>query len=294
MTLLQKDGLSLYYTDSGDQNGEAIVTLHGVSESGLYWTLPGITDRLVQAGYRVINMDMRGHGLTTISRDDKDYTVDAVAGDIGHLADELGLKKFHLLTHATGGIAGFHYAMQHSERLLSVMATDTGSATLPSGKYAKVTDPKHTFPKVDKTNNNLVQSLVATFRGKEWSQLIAEGREVARKNVFQNRLHTADNPESAFSMYHACSAVGNTEDIADFCEQFYDDYDPHIGGLRDIQCPTLMLLGQHDYLFLKPAELIAREVPNCKHVVLEGMGHMTALENPQRLGDELLSFLSEL
>ncbi len=54
-----------------------------------------------------------------------------------------------------------------------------------------------------------------------------------------------------------------------------------------------MLLGEYDYLFIKPAEQVAREVPNCRHVVLEGMGHMTALENPQRLGDELLSFLKE-
>jgi len=41
-------------------------------------------------------------------------------------------------------------------------------------------------------------------------------------------------------------------------------------------------------------DLVAREVPNCRHRVLDGMGHMLALENPQRLGDELLGFLSDL
>ena len=47
MPYLKKDNLSLHYTDHGE--GEAIITLHGLSESGLYWTLPGITDQLVAA-----------------------------------------------------------------------------------------------------------------------------------------------------------------------------------------------------------------------------------------------------
>jgi peroxiredoxin len=69
MAYLEKDNLKLHYTDHG--TGEPIITLHGLSESGLYWTLPGITDGLVAAGYRVINMDMRAHGRTTVSGDDK-------------------------------------------------------------------------------------------------------------------------------------------------------------------------------------------------------------------------------
>ena len=57
----------------------------------------------------------------------------------------------------------------------------------------------------------------------------------------------------------------------------------------------LLPKGTHDpQMFIKPAELVAREVPHCTHRVLDGMGHMLALENPQRLGDELLSFLNSV
>jgi pimeloyl-ACP methyl ester carboxylesterase len=45
--------------------------------------------------------------------------------------------------------------------------------------------------------------------------------------------------------------------------------------------------------FIKPAEQVAREVPNCQHVVLDDMGHMLAFENPQKLLNELLSFLGK-
>lgn len=45
--------------------------------------------------------------------------------------------------------------------------------------------------------------------------------------------------------------------------------------------------------FIKPAELVAGEVPNSSHRVLEGMGHMLAFKDPQRLGNELLKFLGK-
>ena len=292
MPYMKKDNLSLHYTDFGE--GEAIITLHGMSESGLYWTLPGITDQLVAAGYRVINIDMRAHGHTTVSGEDKGYNVDIMAGDIENLADSLGLERFHLLTHATGGMVGFRYAMKNSDRLLSVMATNTGSATLPSDEAAALTDPSIELPKADITQLELGQQLIAVFRGLDWETIMAGAREGAREHVFLNCMHKAVNPASAFAMFEACCANGDPDEIADFLGSFYDDPDPRIAGLRQIRCPCLMLEGEYDVQFVKPAELVAREVPNCTHRVLDDMGHMLAFENPQKLVDELLNFLRSL
>jgi pimeloyl-ACP methyl ester carboxylesterase len=73
---------------------------------------------------------------------------------------------------------------------------------------------------------------------------------------------------------------------------FYDDPDPRIRDLRGISCPCLILLGEHDVLFVKPSEQLAREIPRSRHVVLPGRGHMTALEDPERTTAELLDFLA--
>jgi pimeloyl-ACP methyl ester carboxylesterase len=292
MAYLKQDNVSLYYTDHGE--GEPIISLHGMSESGLYWTLPGITDRLVAAGYRVINMDMRAHGRTCVSGDDKGYDVEVMAGDIERLADSLGLHRFHLLTHATGGMVGFRYAMSHSDRLLSVMATNTGSATLPTDEYAALTDPAVEIPRIDITQIELGQQLIAGFRGLDWETIMTDAHANAQKHIYLNRMHEAVNPVSAFAMFEACSAYGDPDEIADFIGSFYDDPDPKIAGLRAIGCPCLMLEGEYDVQFIKPAELVAREVPNCTHRLLAGRGHMLAFENPQQLGDELLAFLGTL
>ena len=82
MPHIEHNNAALYYEDVGE--GPAIITTHGVSENTLYWSLPGITDRLVQAGYRVISTDMRAHGRTLSTAaptEAKGYDVTTIADD---------------------------------------------------------------------------------------------------------------------------------------------------------------------------------------------------------------------
>jgi len=283
---LERQGAQLYYEEVGE--GPAVLTTHGVTENGLYWILPGIVDRLARAGYRVVSTDMRAHGRTRVAGEPLGYDVETVAADFGAIADHLGLERFHLLTHATGGMAALRYAMHHSERLLSLMSTDTGSATLPSDAAAEVTDPDASFERIPGAGGEMA----AAFRGKTWDEICSAGREFAQLNVFLNRMHAAENPEAAFAMLEALQRCGDPDQLADFMSSFYDDPDPRVRELRGISCPCLILLGEHDVLFVKPSEQLAREIPNNRHIVLEGRGHMTALEDPERTTAELLDFLA--
>lgn len=292
MPHVTRPGASLYYEDTGA--GPAVITAHGVTENGQYWILPGIVDALVRAGYRVISTDMRGHGRTRVTSGPPGFDVDSVAADFGAIADHLGIDRFHLLTHATGGMAGLRYAMGHHARLLSLMSTDTGSATLPTDEAAAVTDPSVQFDRLPFAENAIAQMLVTSTRGRTWDEIIAENRDGARDNVFLNSMHAAVNPEAAFAMLEAIQRRGDPDTLAQFMTSFYDDPDPRIAALREISCPCLILLGEHDQLFVRPAELLAREIPNNRLIVWEGRGHMTALEDPERLVRDLLGFLAEI
>jgi pimeloyl-ACP methyl ester carboxylesterase len=283
---LDRPGARLYYQELGE--GPAILTTHGVTENGLYWILPGVVDRLVGAGYRVVSTDMRAHGRTRVTGEPCGFDVETVAADFGAIADHLGLERFHLLTHATGGMAGLRYAMHHPERLLSLMSTDTGSATLPTDAAAEVSDPDQRF----EASPGAGALMAAGFRGRTWDEIFAQSRESSWENVFLNRMHAAERPEAAFAMLEALQRRGDPDRLADFMSHFYDDPDPRIRDLRGISCPCLILLGEHDVLFVKPSEQLAREIPHNRHVVLEGRGHMTALEDPERTCAELLDFLS--
>ncbi len=280
---------SLYYEDVGA--GPVVMTTHGgVTENHLYWLMPGVVDALLGAGYRVVSTDMRGHGLSRVTGTDNGFDVETVAADFGAIADHLGINRFHLLTHATGGMAGLRFAMGHSDRLLSLMSTDASSATAPTDEAAETRDPTRIFGRLPPNP----QGAAALLRGKTWDEILADQRRQSAQNPYLARLDFAVHPEAAWAQYQSLCRLGDPDALADFNTVFYDDPNPYIARLRSITCPNLVLVGEYDTMFVKPSEQLARELPKVKYVVLAGRGHMTALEDPDRTTDALLGFLATL
>jgi pimeloyl-ACP methyl ester carboxylesterase len=62
--------------------------------------------------------------------------------------------------------------------------------------------------------------------------------------------------------------------------------------LSTISCPTLVMVGRQDR-WSPPAqhEEIAAAIPNAELVVIEDSGHMTPVEQPERVSLELLRWL---
>ena len=113
---------SLYYKDVGE--GTPIITTHGAMENTLYWSLPGVTDRLVQAGYRVISTDMRGHGLTQA---DDGYNVVTVANDFAVVADHLGLDRAYVMGFSMGARICAFLTIRHPDRVRSAIFGGLGA-----------------------------------------------------------------------------------------------------------------------------------------------------------------------
>jgi pimeloyl-ACP methyl ester carboxylesterase len=76
-----------------------------------------------------------------------------------------------------------------------------------------------------------------------------------------------------------------------FLQSFYADPNPMKEGLRQIKCPTLILIGEFDLAFLEPSKIMAEEIPDNRHVIMNGIGHMTAMEDPDGTIKEILDFL---
>ena len=287
MPYLERETAKIFYDDIGQ--GPLVVTTHGVCENGSYWGRPGVSQRLADAGYRVVDMDMRGHGRSVPTGEPKGYDVETIAADIGALAGHLGAERFHLLTHATGGMAGLRYAMHNSDRLLSLMSTDTGSATVPIDQFCDPEYDDHVYEKIDPSGN----PMAAAYDQMSVAELLRTARQ-GDGGPFLNRLNANPEPERCWRWVEEVISAGNPVCYAEFLRSFYDDPDPKVKLLRGIRCPCLVLLGEHDVMFIKPSRLLVRCIPTVKEVVLDGLGHMTAIEDPERTGDELLSFLASV
>ena len=84
-------GVQIHYSDNGD--GEAVVLVHGLLGNHQQWQ--PIATALVDAGYRVVAIDARGHGQSDKPVEDGQYGVHMVE-DVTRLLDHLGLDRVHL------------------------------------------------------------------------------------------------------------------------------------------------------------------------------------------------------
>lgn len=117
------DGARIHYTDEG--SGVPVVLIHGFAvNADLNWRTPGITERLARH-YRVIMLDLRGHGLSDKPHDDTQYGAKMVE-DIPRLLDHLGIDRAHVAGYSLGGFVTLRLAATHPDRLYSAMVLGAG------------------------------------------------------------------------------------------------------------------------------------------------------------------------
>ena len=71
--------------------------------------------------YRVVRMDLRGHGSSQIPTADRELTLERLVEDVIELMDHLGCASAHIVGNSAGGYLGQQLAMHHPERVRSLM-----------------------------------------------------------------------------------------------------------------------------------------------------------------------------
>src|SRR6266404_5670988 len=129
--LLPLPGRRLYYDLAGPENGPVVCITHSLSSDGGSWAEQ--VPVLLQAGFRVLRLDMRGHGGSDPVAGD--YTMAALADDVAAALQALALRRVHYIGLSIGGMIGQAFALAHGERLISAMWCDTLPAS-PQGAQA--------------------------------------------------------------------------------------------------------------------------------------------------------------
>lgn len=109
------DDARLRYREAG--TGEAVVLLHGMGQSLDNWAADGVGDSLAR-GYRVIALDQRGHGRSSMFTDPAQYGA-AMADDVVRLLDHLHVRRAHLVGHSMGALVAANVAARYPERVAS-------------------------------------------------------------------------------------------------------------------------------------------------------------------------------
>src|SRR5712692_9289417 len=100
--LLPLQGRRLYYDLAGPEDGPVVCITHSLASDGGSWAeqMPP----LLQAGFRVLRLDMRGHGGSDPVPGD--YTMSQLAGDVAAAIEILGLDRVHFIGLSIAGMLG--------------------------------------------------------------------------------------------------------------------------------------------------------------------------------------------
>ncbi|MCX5426056.1 alpha/beta fold hydrolase [Streptomyces sp. NBC_00078] len=124
MPYLERPDARIFFTDEGS-GPVTLLLIHGlVSDSNDWnWLTPLLRDR-----YRIVSMDMRGHGRSSASGG---YALADLAQDALAIADSIGCRRFVPMGHSLGGTVAACLAVEHPDRVEAVIEVDPAYA-LPS------------------------------------------------------------------------------------------------------------------------------------------------------------------
>lgn len=110
MPTFNSEGYEIAFSIYGE--GPTVLLVHGFASNGkVNWVDTGWVDALVEAGYRVVTIDNRGHGKSEKIYDTAAYPSSEMAKDSINLIDYLGVKDVAIMGYSMGARISAYVAM---------------------------------------------------------------------------------------------------------------------------------------------------------------------------------------
>lgn len=123
--MISVNGITMGYLEFGQRDGIPLIWAHGSSSTS--FEIINVQQGLVEAGYRVIAVDYRGHGRTQIEITDYNTSVYHIADDIVALMDYLDIPKAVIGGLSKGGWIAAAFYDTYPNRVLGLLLEDGGS-----------------------------------------------------------------------------------------------------------------------------------------------------------------------
>jgi len=267
-TVTGGDGVELYVEEHGPRDAHPLFLIHGFSQSRLAWT-PQFDSALAD-DYRLVAMDLRGHGASGTPTDPAAYRDSTLwADDVRAVVEGLDLDAPTLVGWSYGGLVVSDYLTTHGDDAVSRVALvgaitekGTADATRFAGEEFVAHDPG--FRSTD------AEESVETMAS--FVDLCAEGE-----------LDDAD-------FYRT---LGYNVAVPPFVRAAMQDRTvEHEATLSELATPVCLIHGAADPV-VRPAAARkhAALFPNATLSVYEGVGHSPFLEAPDRFEADLRAFV---
>lgn len=263
-TFAELDGVRMRYVDEGE--GPAVVLIHGFASSLETWE--AVRPALVEAGHRVIAMDLRGFGWT--DRPPGDYSSTAQAHLVLALLDRLGVSRASFVGHSYGAGVTLRIALLAPERVERIALYDAWaySGQLPAFFHVARAD-------------GIGEAMFAAWYGERAEDRMA----LAFHDQRFVTIELIDAVDASLRRPGTYAAA-----LAAVRGMHYEEVEAQY---RTVTQPALLLWGREDRVTpLEIGERLSRELPGARLVVYPGCGHFPMIEHAAQSTAELVRFVA--
>ncbi|WP_376796850.1 2-succinyl-6-hydroxy-2,4-cyclohexadiene-1-carboxylate synthase [Thermogemmatispora sp.] len=274
--LLQVNGLRLSLLEARptDQRTQpALVLLHGFTGSALGWG--PFLEEFAAAGWRVIALDLHGHGLSEAPADPRRYSMEHCRADLLEALRQLGIAPAQaiLLGYSLGGRIALYCSFSGFFRALILESASPGIADPQERELRRRHD--------EALAASLEREGLAAFvtRWEQQPLFASQQRLPAEKRAALRAQRLANRPEGL---------AGSLRGVGTGVQP------PLHARLPELQLPVLLICGALDEKFCAIGQEMAQRLPHATLAIVPEAGHTVHLEQPRRFAELVLSFCSSL
>ncbi|MDN3640942.1 alpha/beta hydrolase [Simiduia curdlanivorans] len=260
MPYFMSAGRKLHYVEQG--SGEPLVLLHGLGSRADDWQV-----QMASWGgdYRVIALDLRGHGLSDVA--EAGLTIATLADDLLALLNHLQLPRCFLVGFSLGGMVAFEFAVRNPARVSAMVIVNSGPQVAPFSVAIKCVF--------------WLRLLTIRLLG-----MRALGRQIARR-IFPEpeQAQLREKFESQMANNDSVSYRNTLLAIRDWSVSAY---------LDQLQMPILIVAADQDYTSVAVKEAYAKYLKRAELVVISDSRHATPLDQPEKFNSAVFDFLRKL
>ena len=253
------------YMEAGKPDAPAILLLHGVGANAMHWRfqLAGLSD-----AFRVVAWNAPGYILSDAFKTEWPTCQDYADAVVDFLA-AVKLDKVNVVGNSFGSRVGQCFAIHYPNRVIRLAMTGTGIGPKGMSEEDKA--------KVIAGREASIAKGGMTYAARV-PALLGKGASGETQTLVRDTLR-ATNPRG----YMHGVKLG-----------LVDGYDPATVAAK-VTAPVLMISGSEDRVnpIDRNAAILAKAMPQAKHEILEGIGHLPEVEAPEKVNALLRAFFAE-
>lgn len=249
--------------------GRTLVLLHGFTGSASGWGMH--LDTFARAGFRVIALDMLGHGASDAPADPRRYSIEHCRDDILAALAELGVQSgaATLLGYSMGGRIALYTALSGFFRALILESASPGLASEIEREQRRASD--------EALAETIERDGIPAFV-EHWENLLLFASQRALSPVMRASLREQRLLNRPDGLAKSLRGVGTGAQA------------PLYERLPALAIPVLLIAGELDAKYWAIARDMALSLPHAELRIVAGAGHTVHLERPDQFDALVLDF----